>query len=119
MNSTDFNPKEFWRDKWLNSGRSSELFNFDDHLAQSKEFMLPRKLWCNLNRIRTGHGRCNEMLFKWKLVDDPSCACGEPHQTTNHMLMNCPIFKYNGDLNDFKVLSEREQALTWLNGLNL
>lgn len=81
LSATDFNPKEFWKERWLNTGRGNELFNFDDHSARSKEFLLPRKLWCNLNRIRTGHGRCNEMLYKWKMIDDPSCTCGNPHLT--------------------------------------
>lgn len=50
-------------------GINSQLFDFNKHTSQALDFKLPRKLWCNLNRLRTGHGNCNEMLFKWGYAD--------------------------------------------------
>ncbi len=29
-------------------------------------FSLPRHIWVKLNRFRTGHGVCNDSLFKWR-----------------------------------------------------
>ena len=75
--ATDFNPKEVWKKRWSNSGLGSNLFEFDVHSSRSEEFTLPRKIWCNLNRLRTGHGRCNQMLHKWKMIANPSCDCGD------------------------------------------
>lgn len=115
--ASDFNPKEVWKEKWTSGCIGSQLYNFDNHTAKSKEFTLPRKLWCNLNRLRTGHGRCNEMLNKWNIVSDPSCTCGNQHQTMNHLLMECPIYKYNGPISD--LLELNDQALAWLKDLNL
>ena len=117
LQASNFNPKEVWKEKWLNSGYNSPLFNIDEHSSKSNEFSLPRKLWCNLNRLRSGHGRCNVMLHKWKIVNDPSCPCGNQQQTMNHLLKDCPIFKYNGDMNDIKELNS--QAVKWLDTLNL
>lgn len=54
LQASNFNPKEVWKENWLNSRLSSQLFNFDGHSARSKEFSLPRKLWSNLNRLRPG-----------------------------------------------------------------
>ena len=54
-----------WKEMWDDSLTSSILFDFGVHSAKSMEFTLPRKLWCNINRLRTEHGRCNDMLYKW------------------------------------------------------
>lgn len=117
LHANDFNPKEVWKEIWQDSGINNILFNFNTHSAMSKEFTLSRKRWCNLNRLRTGHGRCNYMLHKWKLTNDPSCSCGHQRQTMTHLLMDCPRQKYNGDLSDFFNLND--QALHWLDTLNL
>lgn len=117
LNTINFNPKEVWKEIWLNSGISSELFNFDNHTSKSKEFTLKRKQWCNLNRLRTCHGRCNDMLFKWKMVNDPSCPCGFRNQTITHMLKDCPITKYNGDIKEITALTS--EAINWLEKLIL
>lgn len=117
LHSTGFNPKEKWKESWSNTGIATDLFNFETHSSRSKEFNLPRKLWCNLNRLRTGHGRCNDMLYKWKMINDPGCACGCQRQTTTHMLNECPLTKYDGDVKEITLLSN--QTLSWLAKLNL
>lgn len=65
----EFNGKETWTENWLGSGAISQLYDFNKHTIKSAEFKLPRKLWYNLNRFRTGHGNCNEMLHKWGYVN--------------------------------------------------
>ena len=117
LHTSDFNPKEIWKEEWQASGYASIVFDFNNHSAKSNEFTLPRKEWCNLNRIRTGHGRCNDMLYKWRLINDPKCSCGNPRQTMMHLLQDCPIHKYNGEVTDFFKLDSR--VLLWLRDLNL
>ena len=117
LHHDDFNPKETWNSLWLDSGTNSPLFNFDTHQHNTSEFLLPRKIWCNLNRLRTGHGNCNDMLFKWKFTNNSSCTCGEPRQTTNHLLYDCPIFKYSGEMDDFINLTS--EAIDYLLKLDL
>lgn len=117
LHTNEFNVKEAWAENWLSSGVSSQLFDFDKHTNKSLELKLPRKLWCNLNRLRTRHGNCNEMLHKWGYARSPSCQCGNPNQSMNHLLFNCPIYKYEGDVNDLIILTD--QALHWLSTLNL
>lgn len=73
-----FNLQIAWKRTWLYTGATGQLHN-------PKEFSLKRKAWCNLNRLRTGHGNCNCMLHKWNFTDDPSCTCGNPRQSTNHL----------------------------------
>ncbi|VVC38696.1 Harbinger transposase-derived nuclease domain [Cinara cedri] len=52
-------------------------------------FDLSRQIWVTLNRIRTGHGRCNHMMFKWKLHNTSSCVCENDKQTISHITTEC------------------------------
>lgn len=106
-----------WKRMWLESNANSPIFNFDEHRANTQELALPRRVWINLNRLRTGHGNCNEMLHKWKYINDPSCPCGEPHQIMAHLLLTCPIHKYEGNIEDICKLTE--SAVNWLKTLRL
>lgn len=117
LHANGFDGWEAWKTAWLNNGVNSLLFNFDAHSSGSEEFKLPRKIWCNLNRLRTEHGNCNELLHKWKFIENPSCSCGHPNQTMAHLLLDCPIFKFQGAIGDIVDLTS--QAKQWLAGLNL
>lgn len=117
LHENGFDIREQWKIGWLESSIVSPIFDFDSHTSTSHEFNLPRKTWCNLNRLRTGHGRCNEMLHKWNLTDNPSCECEEPHQTTDHILFDCPILSYQGNIEDLRNL--HPDALQWLKNLKL
>ncbi|XP_021348275.1 uncharacterized protein LOC110447129 [Mizuhopecten yessoensis] len=43
-------------------------------------------------RLRTGHNRHNQHLYKvMKVVPSPRCPCGEAEQDTAHLLQSCKI----------------------------
>lgn len=117
LHSNGFDPGIEWNEMWIESNRTSRIFDFDRHKSTNKEFNLPRKAWLNLNRLRTGHGNCNQMLFKWGFIDDPSCSCGEPQQTMSHILLDCPLYRYNGDIEE--IIELNDSAINWLKALNL
>lgn len=56
-------------------------------------FDLPRKTWITLDRIRTGHGRCADTLYKWGRAPSPECNCGAEKQTVRHIIAECPQSK--------------------------
>lgn len=114
---SDFHPQSAWRDIWASFGAASPLFTFENYTSRSNDFDIPRTAWKNLNRLRTGHGRCNDLLFKWKYIDDPACECGYPKQTTNHILNGCPILSYQGQLQD--IVDLKPNAIQWLTKLEL
>jgi len=59
-----------WQEEWLgNTALHKNLLK--DPTQRVKGFELPRREWVILNRLRTGHGRCAHMMFKWKLKDSP------------------------------------------------
>jgi hypothetical protein len=41
----------------------------------------------------TGHGNTNSYLHRFKLIDDPTCPCGEERQTSEHIIFECNIFE--------------------------
>ncbi|KAJ4426789.1 hypothetical protein ANN_26588 [Periplaneta americana] len=38
----------------------------------------------------TGHGKTGAYFYRFKLRDNPSCACGAEEQTFDHLLFECP-----------------------------
>ena len=78
---------------------------------------LPRKEWTLLNRFRTDVGRSNYWKFKWGHVTDQSCDCGAELQTMNHVLNDCPLRAFSGELEGLHKADEA--ALEWLRELDL
>lgn len=115
LKQADFDPDSEWMSDWNLNGFQSPLFELCEDRKQ--ELVMPRKAWCNLNRLRTGHGRCNQMLYKWKFKDDPSCPCGADFQTMKHIMNECPDLRFSGNTNQIKELSS--EAMSWLKSLNL
>ena len=95
-----FDAKAVWIGEWDSKGLQSPFFEFGKDVKS--ELQLPRKAWCSLNRLRTGHGRCNFLMNKWGFKNDPSCQCGATQQTIEHIWSECPELRYTGELQDIK-----------------
>ena len=80
-------------------------------------FDIPRKLWVKLNRIRTLNGRCADTLYKWGVKTSPSCDCGAPRQTIQHIVSDCPLRAYHGPIADFS--EGAPNALEWIKNLDV
>jgi hypothetical protein len=94
---------------------SVDIFNknlIEDPTKQIPGFDLPRKIWCKLNRFRTGHGKCNNMLFHWNIRENPSCECGAEKETIQHIVEECPLTKFQQGFSKLHLLTE--DALNWL-----
>jgi hypothetical protein len=65
-----------------------------------------------LNRFRTGHGKCNNMLFHWNIRENPSCECGAEKETIQHIVEECPLTKFQQGFSKLHLLTE--DALNWL-----
>ncbi|VVC44762.1 Hypothetical protein CINCED_3A019066 [Cinara cedri] len=72
-----------WKEEWK-SDISTNVFLEVNVYSKPPGSDLPRRLWTRLNRIRTGQGRCNYLLHKWKIKADPKCDCGAKKQTMEH-----------------------------------
>ncbi|KAL1465708.1 hypothetical protein WDU94_005254 [Cyamophila willieti] len=79
-------------------------------------YNLPRKTWVTLNRIRTNHGVCADMMYKWGKAASPQCDCGNPKQTIRHIVLECPTKRYMGNFEDF--LTVTEDTITFIDNLS-
>ena len=53
-----------------------------------------------LNRIRTHQGKCGACLFKWGIIQTPSCDCGALEQSMAHIAMSCPLRYFYGSCSE-------------------
>jgi hypothetical protein len=63
-----FSTSDYWKAAW----QDVDIYNknvIENPTKQIPGFDLPRKIWCKLNVFRTGHGKCNNMLFHWNIRD--------------------------------------------------
>ena len=112
-----FDLNQAWKDWW----NSEAVFNHEficDPTVKINGFDLPRKFWSLLNRIRTCQGCCNSCLYKWGIVDSPCCDCGSMDQTIPHIVLNCPLRRFAGDLSELCNF-ETSRAKDWLFNLDL
>jgi hypothetical protein len=102
---------DYWKAAW----QDVDIFNknlIEDPTKQIPGFDLPRKIWCKLNRFRTGHGKCNNMLFHWNIRENPSCECSAEKETIQHIVEECPLTKFQQGFSKLHLLTE--DALNWL-----
>lgn len=60
---------------WENARLSnSELIS--KPIIPSASFSLPNQDWVTLYRLRTGIGRCGQLIHRWHLKNNPACNCG-------------------------------------------
>ncbi|XP_072401725.1 uncharacterized protein [Diabrotica undecimpunctata] len=112
----DFTTKEHWMGEWNPEIRNANLI--ENPIIKPDGFSLPRREWCNLNRIRVGHGVCNKSLKKWGINASPGCdKCSAVEQTTNYIVFECPATKFVGSLQQIHQLTPK--ARDWLRGCNL
>jgi len=88
-----FEIKNLWKTKWSECDVLNKQL-IDDPLIKVPGFTHPRKIWCKLNRLRTGHGRCNNMLFHWNVLDSPACECGAETESIKHIVEECPLTRF-------------------------
>ncbi len=63
-------------------------------LAAQNEAKSSRKTLCTLYRVITGHafiGSYTQRFYLNHTQDQIACSCGEPVQTVEHVLLNCPL----------------------------
>ena len=111
----NYSEEDTWKSEWA----VAEVFNhhlIEDPTVKVPGFDLSRQLWCKLNRIRTGHGRCNSMLSKWNVVPSPYCSnCNNVEETISHIVQECPLTKFNDGFDGLHEVTP--DALDWLQNL--
>ncbi len=80
-------------------------------------FTLPIRQFVTLNRLRSGQARCAESLYRWGVIASPACPCGESHQTTRHIVEECPLTAFPVGLR--RLHEAGPDAVEWLSKLSM
>lgn len=85
-----------WRDIWEKSAilTGKHYYSIQSHLQIKPWFskiLLGKRATSSLIRLRVGHVCSPAHLHKFRIVDNPSCSCGEPVADVNHLLLECPL----------------------------
>jgi len=52
----------------------------------------------NFTTMVTGHGKTKSYLHRFKIIETPTCPCGNGDQTTNHLLFECDLLNKERDI---------------------
>ncbi|RVE42075.1 hypothetical protein evm_013274 [Chilo suppressalis] len=111
-----FDARTQWRSDWKTTTEGTLAGKFTPGVRPAG-FDLPRREWCLLNRLRTGHGLCAHYKHRCGWIDSPRCECGADVQTIQHIVQDCPLNKYDGAMED--LVSLDNDAANWLRHLDL
>ena len=67
--------------------------------------------------MRCGQARCAESLYRRGVITSPARPCGESHQTTRHIVEECPLTAFPGGLR--RLHEAGPGAVEWLSRLSL
>ena len=54
----------------------------------------------------TGHGDFNQKLHSMKIKPSPSCQCGDPEDSAQHVLFECPLYNVQRLVLDSEILAD-------------
>jgi hypothetical protein len=106
-----------WRERWNSIDPFINKNIIEDPNTRVPGYTLSRRVWVQQNRIRTGQGRCNYLMWKWGRRDSPECECGAAAQTVQHIVEECPLRRYLGDWTD--IHEATPGAVRWLTEHNI
>jgi hypothetical protein len=112
--NTELNINSKWEQEW-NTNTPETMGVSINPIEKPAGFSLPRKVWCQLNRVRTGCGRSNAFMAKCGWRESPACECGAAVQDVAHIVGDCPLTKYHGSPAD--LFSLENDAILWIQNL--
>ncbi|KAJ4448399.1 hypothetical protein ANN_10415 [Periplaneta americana] len=77
-----------WESEWQNTINGAVAKSFFPSVKERLRVNIP--LNGKVTTFLTGHGKTGAYLYRFKLRDNPSCACGAEEQTVDHLLFECP-----------------------------
>ena len=113
LNQTE---QETWEQSWI-EGVPPGHYVMTNPTCPQPGFTLPRRQFVTLNRLRCSQARCAESLYRWGMIASPACPCGESHQTTRHIVEECPLTAFPGGLR--RLHEAGPDAVEWLSKLSM
>jgi hypothetical protein len=63
----------------------------------------------NFTTMVTGHGNIKSYLYHFKIIETPTCPCGNRDQTIDHLLFECDLLKKERD----SLISAASKSDSW------
>ena len=82
---------EQWQRQWTNTTKGAVCRSFFPRLEQRLKIKM--LITPEFTALVTGHGMTKAYLHRFKLTDDPMCACNEGQQTSDHIIFECNILE--------------------------
>jgi hypothetical protein len=82
---------QVWQIEWDAStkGELTKIF-----FPTVKDKLSKRLQMCiNLSTIVTGHGKLRSYLYRFRIIDDPTCLYKKSPQTADHLLRECELLR--------------------------
>lgn len=93
-----------WRREWRKAPKEGR-YGISNRIAPSlrptkhfKELENSRELFGRLLQCRTGHGYTGEYRKQFVPGESVDCPCGEPFQTREHLIRECPLYEDQRDI---------------------
>lgn len=85
--------ESWYRDVAMQTGRFAIANRLPPTLKPRQHFThTPQEVYGRLIQCRTGHGFFGEYYATFVPTEPIMCSCGEPRQTREHILRDCPLF---------------------------
>jgi hypothetical protein len=74
-----------WQRNWAQTLKGKTKKEYFPDVAEKLKMKL--RLTQNLTALVSGHGKTRDYRYRFKIIDEPTCPCGEGDQTPEHVLM--------------------------------
>jgi ribonuclease HI len=84
-----------WQSEWDNTHKGAITKTFFPTIQDRLNKQLQMNL--NLLTVVTGHGKLRSYLYRFKIIDDPTCPCQMGSQSIEHLIRECTILNKQRD----------------------
>jgi hypothetical protein len=80
-----------WLSQWEGTVKGALCRSFFPTVEQRLKIKLP--ISPEFTALVTGHGKTKAYLYRFKLIDSPTCPCNEGDQTPENLIYTCPLLE--------------------------
>jgi len=89
-----------WQRQWESTDKGGLCRPFFPTVKMRIKFKIP--VTPEFTAILTGHGKTKSYLYRFKLIYNPMCPCNEGAQSPEHLIYDCKILEFQGNLRSIK-----------------
>lgn len=94
--------KQQWNNQWktyaIDKATQYALIHPEiDFSPWHEDVKVSRRFYCTIARLKLGHARFPAHLYKIRILESPSCQCGEEYADLNHLFFACHLYTRNSE----------------------